>query len=472
MSVKTKLRIAGAFLISLIILSIINLCLPKIIIDLQGDKIININLGEEYIEEGASARFKTLLKSQKLKINISGKVNNKEVGKYIIVYKASTKHFKKEVIRIVRVLDNIKPQIEIEGEVISCKNAKLLDYKIKATDNYDGDITDKIKYNIQSDEIIFSIKDSSGNNTELIKKIKYVDDEKPKISLNGLQNIELIAGETYEEYGANAFDTCDGDLTHKIKISHQININKPGVYEVTYTVSDINNNESEMKRYVTVLENQLKSDYEVINGATIYLTFDDGPGPYTEKLLNILDEYNIKATFFVTAQFPKYQHLIGEEYKRGHAVGIHTYSHKWSIYKSVESYLNDFKKIDNVIFQETGTHANFFRFPGGSSNKVSRNYSKGIITRLASIMKDKGYTYYDWTFDSGDTSKTKNSVKDIINNFKINLKGDGEYIVLLHDIKNNTIEAMPEIIKYALYNGYKFDKISETTPKVHFKIAN
>ena len=183
MSVKTKLKIVGFFLITLIILLAINLCLPKIDINLQGNSIISINLGEEYIEEGATAKLKSMFKTEKLKINISGKVDTTKVGKYIVVYKASTKHLKKEIIRIVNILDNVKPKIKIEGNVNACKETNLLDYNVKATDNYDGDISDKIKYRIKNGQIIFSVTDSSNNKDEIATKINYIDNEYPKISL-------------------------------------------------------------------------------------------------------------------------------------------------------------------------------------------------------------------------------------------------------------------------------------------------
>lgn len=307
----------------------------------------------------------------------------------------------------------------------------------------------------------------------MTKKINYIDKDKPVITLNGSSTISLVAGSAYSEYGASAYDTCDGDISSNIKIDSNIDINTIGKYEVKYSVVDSEGISTEIIRYVNVVEKEnLISKYQVEKEATIYLTFDDGPGPYTEELLDILDKYNIKATFFVTMQFPKYKYLIKEEYTRGHKVGVHTYTHKWSIYSSQESYLEDFNKINNIIYEETGEYTNIFRFPGGSSNTVSRNYKKGIMSTLANLMQNNGYTYYDWTFDSGDTSKTNNSVEAIIENVKNNLKGDGEYIILMHDIKKNTIEALPKIIEFALYNGYTFDKINEKTNIPHFKIAN
>lgn len=473
MSSKVKLIFGGIFLIAIMSLSIIYFCLPKIDIEINGKRNVTILVNEEYIEEGASATLKKLSGNKELDVKISGKVDTNKVGKYIISYESNEGKLKKEAIRIVNVIDNLKPDLLLTGKVVGCKKNNTLKYDIKANDNYDGDITDKIKYKIDKENIVFSIFDSSNNSNKLTSKIIYIDDEKPVITLNGEENLYLITGASYEEQKAVAYDSCDGDLTSYIKIEQNIDTSVPGIYEVKYSVTDFNGNTSEAIRYVTVTDDMnLISKYKVENGATIYLTFDDGPGPYTEQLLNILDNYNIKATFFVTSQFPKYQHLIKEEYERGHTIGVHTYTHKWSIYSSVESYLEDFNKMNDIIYTETGEYANIFRFPGGSSNTVSRSYSKGIMTKLAKLMEENGYIYYDWTFDSGDTSKKDNSTKAIINNVKNNLKGDGEYIILMHDIKKNTIEALPEIIKFALANNYKFDKITDNTNIPHFKIAN
>lgn len=461
-------------MILLITISMIYLLIPKVIIDLEDKKIIDLYIGEKYEEQGANAYYKTLFSKKNLKVKIENNVDESKIGKYVVTYSTTYKHRTKEIVRIVNVLDNVKPEIKLNSKVIGCKSNNLIEYDIVAIDNYDGNITEKLKYELPNeDEIIFVVKDSSNNESTLIEKINYIDHEKPIIALKGSKNITLNVGEPYVEYGATAFDSCDGDLNKSLEIENNVDINTPGIYEVNYSVVDNNNKKSIKKRYVTIVENNdLKNEYQVVNGATIYLTFDDGPGPYTEKILGILKEYGVKATFFVTGQFPKYQDLIKKEYEDGHSIGIHTYSHKWSIYSSLESYLEDFTKIENVIFEETGEHTKLFRFPGGSSNTISRNYSKGIMTKLTDFMENKGYIYFDWTFDSGDTSKTNNSVNDIIKNFKLNLKGDGEYIVLMHDIKENTLKALPEIIKFAQANGYKFAKLTEDSPTEHLKVAN
>ena len=473
MNNQKKIITIGSILITLIILSMIYLLFPKVLISLNGNKYVELNIGESYEEYGATAKLKSLFQQKNLDVTIDGKVNSQKVGKYIITYKAKNKKATSEVIRVVHVKDNLSPEISIKNQIIGCKKNNLIEYNLVAVDDYDGNVTENVKYEIMDDEITFFVKDSSGNETKITEKIKYIDDEKPKITLNGQQNIYLKVGEEYEEYGATANDSCDGNLTDIVKINGNVDVNTPGTYEITYSVTDKNNKKSTAKRYVIITnDDEIQQKPQIVNGATIYLTFDDGPGPYTESLLNILSEYDVKATFFVTGQFPKYQYLIKKEYELGHAIGIHTYSHKWSIYESVESYLADFKKIESVIYQETGVNTKLFRFPGGSSNTISRNYSKGIMTKLSAHLEGEGYIYFDWTFDSGDTSKKNNSVNAIINNFKLNLKGDGEYIVLMHDIKENTLKALPEIIKYAQSNGYKFEKLSESSPTAHLKIAN
>ena len=473
MSSKIKIIIAGFFLIILNVLMIIYFMAPKIEMELKGAKNVTIPIGEQYSESGANADLIGLFSTKKLKVDITGKVNNNELGKYVITYTASNKSMEKEMIRVVNVVDNQKPVITLEKEVKGCKKNNLIDFKVKAVDDYDGDITDTIKYKIEENKVIFIATDSSKNITEFVQKIKYIDNEFPKISLKGEETINILKGEKYTELGAKAHDSCDGDISSRIKISHDIDTNNPDTYEVVYSVKDGNGNETKIRRYVNVIESfEKEEELEMVTDGTIYLTFDDGPGPYTSELLDVLDEYEVKATFFVTGQFPNYQKYIGEEYRRGHTVGIHTYTHKWTIYKSVESYLNDFNKIEEIILSETGVKPKIFRFPGGSSNTISRKYCLGIMSELAKKMEEQGYIYFDWHIDSGDTSKKNNSVNDIIKNMKKSLKGNGDYIVLMHDIKKNTIKALPEIIKYAKARGYKFEKITENTPVKHSKIAN
>ena len=202
----------------------------------------------------------------------------------------------------------------------------------------------------------------------------------------------------------------------------------------------------------------------------IYLTFDDGPGPYTKKLLGYLRSYNVKATFFVTNQFPNYTYLLKEMANDGHAIGVHTLTHSWSIYSGTSKYLSDFNAMHDIIKQQTGIDTKIFRFPGGTNNTVSRSYATGIMTTLNRTMADKGYLNFDWNVDCRDTEGLNST--QIANTTIAQIKNRSQSVVLMHDIKNSTVEAIPTIIRYAKNNGYKFKVIDETAPIVRFKPAN
>lgn len=473
MSSRNKLLIFGTFLILLVVLTIICFLMPQISIKIIGEPQITLQLGEEYIEQGANAYIKQYNKIKPLNVKINGVVNPNKVGTYILTYSTNGTNSNEEAIRIINVIDRISPEIKFNNEVKMCRRTNVIKIDAIINDNYDGDITNNMKYQIVDDKVIISAVDSSNNKIEITKEIVFIDNEKPKIQLNGNKTVFLDINEKYEDEGAKATDSCDGNLTSKITSRSNVDITKKGIYEIVYSVSDSENNVVNISRevYVGYNEHETEIEYPIINSATIYLTFDDGPHLYTKSILDILDKYNVKATFFVTNQFSKYINLIKDEYESGHAIGIHTYSHKWTIYKSVESYLDDFQKIDNIIFEQTGIHTKLFRFPGGSSNTVSKKYHEGIMTKLSKYMTENGYVYFDWTIDSTDSNK--NSTKEtIIKNIKENLKGDGEYIILMHDIKKKTVEALPEIIEYAQNQGYEFKVLDENSPQVHLKIVN
>ena len=202
----------------------------------------------------------------------------------------------------------------------------------------------------------------------------------------------------------------------------------------------------------------------------IYLTFDDGPGRYTSDLLKILKKYDVKATFFVTNQFKDYVPLIKDIDKAGHKVAVHTLTHKWSIYSSVETYMKDFNDMNNIIYNYTGKKSKIFRFPGGSSNTVSKGYSKGVVSAIASKMNNMGYVYFDWNVDSEDAAGASRNA--IVKNTIEGIDKKDYPVVLMHDIKKNTLDAIEEIIVYCKNKGYKFDVLTENSPSVRHGIRN
>ncbi len=135
----------------------------------------------------------------------------------------------------------------------------------------------------------------------------------------------------------------------------------------------------------------------------MYLTFDDGPSQNTEQVLDILDEHDAKATFFVTNEFPDYVSLLKEEVRRGHVIGVHTYSHDYAeIYQSTDAYFADIEQMQAVIREQTGRATKILRFPGGTSNTVLARYCDGIMHELSEEVTRQGYAYYDWNATNGD----------------------------------------------------------------------
>ena len=207
---------------------------------------------------------------------------------------------------------------------------------------------------------------------------------------------------------------------------------------------------------------------------TIYLTFDDGPFMYTDKLLNILDNYGVKATFFVTDQNHDYVDLIGKAYEHGHAIGVHSACHKYkTIYSSDEAFLNDFRNMQEIIMEQTGQYSDIYRFPGGCSNTVSLKYNKGIVSRMVEFLDEEGYVYFDWNITSEDSEglDSADAITQTVIEQILELE-DNYYIVLQHDIYDCSVDATEQIIKWGLENNYRFDKLDTESPTVHFEVAN
>ncbi len=207
-------------------------------------------------------------------------------------------------------------------------------------------------------------------------------------------------------------------------------------------------------------------------GKTIYLTFDDGPSPNTPRILDILDSYGVKATFFVINT--GYNSYMKDIVNRGHTIALHAYTHNYkTIYSSDEAYYNDLQKISDVVFNNTGVRTNIIRFPGGSSNTVSRNYCSGIMTRITKGVQSLGYQYYDWNCSSQDASGHNVAVETIVSSCK-KVPSSNTVIVLMHDTgaKNTTVAALPQVIEYYRSCGYSFAAITSATPPVHHRVNN
>jgi len=193
----------------------------------------------------------------------------------------------------------------------------------------------------------------------------------------------------------------------------------------------------------------------VEGGRVVCLTFDDGPSANTDRVLDILEQYGIKATFFIVGKTGQTdQQRMRRIVEAGHTLAIHSWSHNYKkIYASVEAFLDDFYQLYQWIYEVTGVYPQVFRFPGGSIN----SYNRGLYQEIISEMTRRGFVYFDWNASAQDATPTPLSPSVIRDNC---LKGIGQdlVVVLSHDSapRGTTVEALPSIIEGYRDAGYTF----------------
>lgn len=221
---------------------------------------------------------------------------------------------------------------------------------------------------------------------------------------------------------------------------------------------------------VTPAESGNNVDTSVPKQTIAYLTFDDGPSENTGEILDILKEYNVKATFFVVGKDldedkELYKRIVAE----GHTLGMHSYSHQYSeIYSSVESFANDEKKLRDLLYETTGVIPTLYRFPGGSSNLVS-NIN---MTEFIKYLNAEGITYFDWNVASGDATSQNVDVDTLVNNVLTDVGMYDTSVILMHDTnsKTTTVEALRKIIENLQGLGIEMRPLDENVPHIqHIK---
>lgn len=179
----------------------------------------------------------------------------------------------------------------------------------------------------------------------------------------------------------------------------------------------------------------------------VYLTFDDGPSDNTEAILDILAEYDVKATFFVVGKEDEVsQELYRRIVEEGHTLGMHSYSNRYSvIYQSAEAFETDYQKLKDYLFDVTGTECKFYRFPGGSSNQISNV----PMSELIQFLNGQGTVYYDWNVSAGDAASAAYTADEIVENVTEDVVKYKTSVVLLHDAedKSTTVEAIRPLIE-------------------------
>lgn len=228
-----------------------------------------------------------------------------------------------------------------------------------------------------------------------------------------------------------------------------------------------------LKKAKAAAQNGSSNSGEYNGPTTVYLTFDDGPSKNTEKVLDILKQYNVKATFFSIGNESDYATAL---YKRiideGHTLANHTYNHTYSkVYASTDAFWSSVTRFEDYVEKVTGKRpAKILRFPGGSNNTVSEKYTKGIMKTLTRQAKEKGYQYYDWNVSSNDAAKALQDKNVIINSVLNQSYKKRRAIVLFHDAagKTTTVEALPAILDKMKERGCIFAALDETVEPVQF----
>lgn len=427
-----------------------------------------------YVEEGFTA-------TDNYDGDLTANVKRQETKEKIIYTVSDSQGNTTSVERIIVYKDVIAPVITLIGgtEITSDIGKDFMDPGFTATDDCDGDLTAQVKVDGTVDskkagnyKLIYTIEDTSGNLCKMERLVRVGDFKGPDLKLKGETDSYIKLGSSYKDPGFTATDNIDGDVTSQVKVSGKVDTGKTGTHTITYTVTDRAGNQTKRTRTVFVYKQQAVSNPKDPGNKVIYLTFDDGPGKYTKQLLDILDKYNVKATFFVTNQYPSYQNMIGEAHRRGHTIALHTYTHDYSnIYKSESAYYADLEKIHNLCVKQTGVNPTIVRFPGGTANSVSKRYCKGIMSKISKSLSYHGYLFSDWNVDSGDAAGAT-TAKQVANNVINGVKKRNRSIVLQHDIKKYSVEAVDQIIFWGIENGYTFLPMTNDTPMVHHSVTN
>ncbi|MFC5370372.1 polysaccharide deacetylase family protein [Arcanobacterium bovis] len=300
---------------------------------------------------------------------------------------------------------------------------------------------------------------------EATRTVHVVDTTPPELKLNGEAAPTLEAGSDFVDPGVTAQDDVDGDLTSEVKVSGAVDSHTPGKYVVTYEVTNKAGKSASVSREVTVIPPRVTQ----VRHKVVYLTFDDGPSNQTARLLDVLKAHNVKATFFVTG-FGDLS-LMAREAHEGHTVAIHTLTHNYrQVYSSLDAYMADLDAINNIIEAQTGKRSNLVRLPGGSSNTVSR-FNPGIMTTITNELTKRGFYYFDWNVESGDAGSV-HTADQVFTNVVQGIARHDVSMVLQHDTKSYSVDAVARIIEWGLANGYTFLPIDATSPGMHHPLTN
>ena len=439
-------------------------------LEMRGKADVTLEYGEDFADPGAEARFGGELffpDAVSPKVTVLGRVDTRSVGDYTLHYTAAFLWFYAQAERQVHVVDTVPPTlalVTVPGHYTLPGHA-YEEEGYNAFDNADGDITDRVERRVEGNTVYYRVEDSSGNAARAERRIYPTDPLPPEITLTEGESVTLPYRTSFTDPGYSAWDNADGDITEQVTVTGDVDPEVIGEYTLRYAVRDAWGNRTEAVRTVSVVP-LLQMHYVEPEGKVIYLTFDDGPSKYTQGLLDTLEKYGIKATFFVVNR--GYKEMIAKEAAAGHSVGVHSATHDYdTIYASEEAFWKDFDRMNEVIRAETGAYTDICRFPGGSSNTVSR-FNPGIMSRLTAAVQERGYQYFDWNVSSGDAGETTSTEQVYLNVIK-GVQAQEVSVVLMHDSLGYSVAAVERIIQWGLENGYTFLPLTKESPAAHHR---
>ena len=432
--------------------------LSTVAIHTIGDKEITVDVGTEYKDQGAAAVVSSEAEgARRIDVATAGNVDTNTVGTYILAYTAVFDGTQYTDNRIVHVVDRVAPELKAgySGEAQRTWMDEQAYYWYEAIDNYDGDITDMVKIKEEGNRIKFTVYDRAGNHAEAELKA-LVDIEEPVILFPG--NTSLITGYVGEDVdipNAIALDGMDNDLSAYIRTEGSYDGGVPGTYKIRYYIKNAMGETVEATRTI-IIRQRLNTNQPANPNKVIYLTFNGGPDINTEANLNILEKYNVKATFFIGGWNEGYRNLIARMKSGGHTVGVYSNTRNWGeLYQTVESFKEDFAKVQKVVESATGSQTAYMRFPGGSVNGIGA--SDYVMSRLRSDYAAGGYRYFDWTIDPYDTGSSSEQVYSFVIS---SVAAGAPNIIAFNDSSTSTRDALENIILWGLREGYTFMPLS------------
>ena len=458
-------------------------------LQLQGDQVLTQEYKDAFTDPGATAVFDAFFqKPKEVEVTVSGAVDTKRLDAYELTYSAEyvldlrlfSLTCRASNIRTVVVVDTQAPDIHltVDPDYFPLPGGTYEEEGFEAVDNHDGNITGAVVRTQTDEQVTYRVTDASGNVAEVVRQIVYSDPIPPELTLLGAPHIMLQLGTAYEEPGFAASDNYDGDISSQVTVVGEVDTEMEGTYTLEYSAQDSHGNRVTAQRTVFVskmppVPGVPHTQYEMPlpnNGKVIYLTFDDGPSDHTPRLLDILDKYGIKATFFIV--YAGRQDILKRMAESGHTVAIHSATHNYAqIYSSKAAYLNDLYVTQQNIQQATGIKPMIFRFPGGSSNTISRNYCPGIMSELTRELKNRGFRYFDWHVDSKDAAGAKTR-DEIYYNAVSGIVKRNSTVLLQHDTTARSVDAAEMIIQWGIANGYTFEVLTMDSPYCEHNVNN